>query len=105
MYWQKKSCTVRKKVLQAEKKSYWQKKILLAEKSPTGRKKITTGKKKVLLAKEKYHWHNYSMYNGKAVRGPQPKQGLKTYLDYKKKQSMKELCVGCHGRIDMAEKT
>ena len=31
------------------------------------------------------------MYNGKAIRGPQPKQGLKTYLDYKKKQLMKEL--------------
>ena len=44
------------------------------------------------------------MYSGKAVRGPQPKQGLETYLDYKNKQSMKELCVGCHGRINMAEK-
>ena len=57
------------------------------------------------MAEEKYHWRNNSMYNGKAVRGPQPKQGLNTYIDYKKNQSMKELCVCCHGRIDMAEKT
>ena len=45
------------------------------------------------------------MYNRKAVRGPQPKQGLEPYVDYKKKQSTKELCDGCHGRIDMTEKT
>ena len=28
------------------------------------------------------------MYNGRTVRGPQSHQGLETYLDYKKKQSL-----------------
>ena len=70
--WQKKSCTGNKK-------------DLLAEKSPPGRKKV------LLVEKVLFCWKKSSNNIEKAVRSPQPKQGLETYHDYKKKQSMKEL--------------
>ena len=81
----KKAILSEKKVRLAKKKSFLQKK------SPNGRNKALLWWEKVLLAEEKYHLWNYSIYNEKAVRGPQPKQGRETYSDYQKKEPMKEL--------------